>query len=91
MYNPHTHTHACLYRLLHLAIIWPHKPVAKTLIKLAPNPSYLNIQNDIYLTPMHLAVLTEQAELVRDLVIGGAKVSLDLLSLLLNLLYLKFA
>lgn len=24
---------------------------------------------------MHLAVLTEQAELVRDLVIGGAKVS----------------
>lgn len=62
------------HRLLHLAIIWPHKPVAKTLIKLAPNPSYLNIQNDIYLTPMHLAVLTEQAELVRDLVIGGAKV-----------------
>ncbi|XP_063698672.1 NF-kappa-B inhibitor cactus [Culicoides brevitarsis] len=62
--------------LLHLAIIWPHETVAKTLIKLAPDSSYLNIQNDIYLTPMHLAVLTEQPELVRDLVIGGAKTTI---------------
>lgn len=56
-----------------MAIIWPHKQVTKTLIRLAPSSLYLDIQNDVYLTPLHLAVLTEQPEIVRDLVINGAK------------------
>jgi len=58
---------------LHLAIILPHPEVSKTLIRLAPQPSYLNLQNDVYLAPIHLAVLTSQPEIVRDLIIGGAK------------------
>lgn len=62
------------YRLLHLAIILPHPQVSKTLISLAPQPIYLNIQNDVYLAPLHLAVLTSQPTIVRDLIIGGAKV-----------------
>ncbi|XP_020282006.1 NF-kappa-B inhibitor alpha-like [Pseudomyrmex gracilis] len=56
---------------LHITII--HDPEgACALIKLAPDPYFLNIQNDYWQTPLHLAVLTEQPVIVRNLIVAGA-------------------
>lgn len=44
-----------------------------TLVRLAPHPNYLDIKNDSSLTALHLAVVTKQPQLVRLLIVAGAK------------------
>lgn len=60
-----------LFRFLHLAIIHEATDVVSKLIKAALRP-WLDIQNDFGQTPLHLAVLTGQAKIVRDLIVAGA-------------------
>ena len=55
-----------------MAIIQIEKDVALKMIELCPDASCLAIQNDLGQTPLHLAVLTKQADIVRNLVIMGA-------------------
>lgn len=45
------------------------------IIRLAPVPEALDIRNDDAHAPLHLAVLTRQHEIVRILLLAGAKVS----------------
>jgi NF-kappa-B inhibitor alpha len=62
---------------LHLAIIQPNVPTALWLIESAWVSDYLNIQNNIFLhTPLHLAVLTKQPQIVRALVLSGASLTM---------------
>lgn len=42
---------------------------------MAPEPIYLDIQNDDAQTPIHLAALTGQSEIVRRLLVAGAEVN----------------
>lgn len=58
-----------------MAIIGEYVQVAHAIIRLAPIPAVLDIRNDQGQTPMHLAVLTNQSEIVRRLMLAGAKVS----------------
>lgn len=58
---------------LHLAII-NEIPNVIWLIRLAPQPWLLDLKNDDAQAPIHLAVLTRQADVVRHLLISGAKV-----------------
>lgn len=39
---------------------------------MAPDPYVLDIPNDDWLSPMHVAVLTHQPEIVRHLIVAGA-------------------
>lgn len=55
-----------------MAIIQIAKEVAVKMIELCPDSSCLAIQNDLGQAPLHLAVLTKQADIVRNLVIMGA-------------------
>ena len=55
-----------------MAIIQIAKEVALKMIELCPDSSCLAIQNDLGQAPLHLAVLTKQADIVRNLVIMGA-------------------
>ena len=55
-----------------MAIIQIAKDVALKMIELCPDSSCLAIQNDLGQAPLHLAVLTKQADIVRNLVIMGA-------------------
>ena len=48
------------------------KDVAIKMIELCPDASCLATQNDLGQAPLHLAVLTKQADIVRNLVIMGA-------------------
>lgn len=57
---------------LHIAIIQGFIEVVFHLIRLVPKASYLDIRNDMRQTPLHLAVLTGQARIVRRLVCAGA-------------------
>lgn len=57
---------------LHIAIIHEIERIIPTLIRLAPVPWWLDIQNDDEQTPLHLAVMTRQASVVRRLLIFGA-------------------
>ncbi|XP_046388602.1 NF-kappa-B inhibitor cactus-like isoform X2 [Ischnura elegans] len=59
---------------LHLAIIHGFIEVVYSLIRMAPHPIFLDILNDLRQSPMHLAVLTRQARIVRRLVVAGASV-----------------
>lgn len=64
------------YRQLHIAII--HGLPANTileLITLSPHPYFLDIQNDIAQSPLHLAILTGQPQIARLLLVSGAEVS----------------
>ena len=59
--------------LLHLAIISGHVMLAKVFIEVAPWTDCLNIYNDkLRQTPLHLAVLMKQVEIVRLLLDNGA-------------------
>lgn len=64
-----------LFRPLHLACISGYEDVVTALIRMAPHPCLLNIQNDEAQTPLHLATLTAQPKIIRMLLIAGAKVS----------------
>ncbi|XP_043245270.1 NF-kappa-B inhibitor cactus-like [Amphibalanus amphitrite] len=57
---------------LHLAIIYGLRKVAIWLIRLVPHPSFLNLKNSYQQTPLHLAALTGDSELVRHLLVAGA-------------------
>ncbi|XP_061163414.1 NF-kappa-B inhibitor alpha-like [Saccostrea echinata] len=59
--------------LLHLAIISGHVMLAKVFIEVAPWTECLDIYNDkLRQTPLHLAVLMKQVEIVRLLLDNGA-------------------
>ena len=57
---------------LHLAIASSYDEVFNALVRLAPKPEYLNIQNNELFAPLHIAVLTNQPQMVRRLVVAGA-------------------
>lgn len=63
------------YSQLHLAIIneIPMNMIWQ-IIRLAPAPWLLDLKNDDAQAPVHLAVLTRQPNVVRRLLIAGAKV-----------------
>lgn len=61
---------------LHLAVIHARLDIIFTLIYLVPHPSYLDVQNQLLQTTLHLAVLTGQARVVRRLVLAGASPSI---------------
>ena len=58
--------------LLHIALIALSPDLALYFIDMSPHFSWLNVTNKLSQTPLHLAVLTNQASLVRRLVVGGA-------------------
>ena len=58
--------------LLNIALIILAPELALYFIDMTPHFSWLNIPNKLSQTPLHLAVLTKQAGLVRRLVVGGA-------------------
>lgn len=60
---------------LHLACISGYVDVVAALIRMAPHPCLLNIQNDVAQTPLHLAALTAQPAIIRMLLLAGAEVS----------------
>ncbi|XP_028995042.1 nuclear factor of kappa light polypeptide gene enhancer in B-cells inhibitor, alpha b [Betta splendens] len=57
--------------LLHLAIIHEAKDHMKTMIDQSKNAEFLNRQNDLRQTPLHLAVITNQAEVCQHLLQFG--------------------
>jgi len=57
---------------LHLAIASNYEDVFNAIVRLAPKPEYLNIQNNELWAPLHIAVLTNQPTMVRKLVVAGA-------------------
>ncbi|CAG5115239.1 unnamed protein product [Candidula unifasciata] len=59
---------------LHLSIINGYKSYSRLLINLAPDFDCLNLSNNLRQTPLHLAVLTRQPDIVRRLVCAGAAV-----------------
>lgn len=61
-------------RQLHLAILGNYEEAAWAIIRLAPHASFLDFRNDDAQAPLHLAVLTGQSNIVRRLLVAGAKV-----------------
>jgi len=59
---------------LHLAIASSHYDVADTLIRLCPSPVWLCVQNRQSYSPLHIAVLQNQPQVVRALVVAGASI-----------------
>merc|ERR1711872_850542 len=57
---------------LHLAIASGWSEVVFALIRMAPHPAYLDIQNNELYAPLHIAVLMNQPTMVRRLIIAGA-------------------
>ncbi|KAM7376663.1 hypothetical protein PAMP_006381 [Pampus punctatissimus] len=57
--------------LLHLAIIHEAKDFIRKFIDLFKNTDFLNTQNDQRQTPLHLAVITNQADVCERLMAGG--------------------
>jgi len=58
---------------LHLAIADGATEIVFALIRMAPDPSYLDIQNNELYAPLHIAVLVNQQAMVRRLVVAGAQ------------------
>uniref|UniRef100_UPI00398EA225 nuclear factor NF-kappa-B p105 subunit-like isoform X2 n=1 Tax=Pristiophorus japonicus TaxID=55135 RepID=UPI00398EA225 len=64
---------------LHLAIIHLQPVVVQHLLQVIvslPGQDIVNMRNDLYQTPLHLAVITRQAEMVEMLLQAGADVGL---------------
>ncbi|XP_041828598.1 nuclear factor of kappa light polypeptide gene enhancer in B-cells inhibitor, alpha b [Melanotaenia boesemani] len=57
--------------LLHLAIIHEAKEYIKRMIELSKNTDFLNTQNDLRQTPIHLAVITNQPDVCHSLLVSG--------------------
>ncbi|XP_029350054.1 nuclear factor of kappa light polypeptide gene enhancer in B-cells inhibitor, alpha b [Echeneis naucrates] len=57
--------------LLHLAIIHEAKDYIKPMIDKSRNSDFLNAQNDLRQTPLHLAVITNQADVCQHLLVSG--------------------
>ena len=47
-----------------------------TIIKITVHPCLLNIENDKYFTALHLAVLSKQSDIARQLVLAGADINI---------------
>lgn len=65
--------------VLHLAIIHLHAQLVRDLLEVTAGllrEDLVNMRNDLYQTPLHLAVLTRQADVVDALLRAGADVSL---------------
>ena len=62
--------------LIHVAIVSLMCESALALISLASDSGCLNIQNYLHQSPLHLAVLTKQTEVVKALIEKGADVTL---------------
>ena len=62
--------------LLHVAIVSLHLEIALALIDLADDAKCLNIQNYLLQSPLHLAVLTSQVDIVKALIKKGVDVTL---------------
>ncbi|ESO85665.1 hypothetical protein LOTGIDRAFT_84232, partial [Lottia gigantea] len=60
---------------LHNSIIL-NGEISMQLISIAPTYEWLNFQNRLSQTPLHLAVLTNQPEIVRRLIVGGAQIDI---------------
>jgi NF-kappa-B inhibitor alpha len=60
---------------LHIAVVHGMVKVVSALVKFAVHPCLLDIQNDMFQTALHLAVLTGQPHIVRILVVNGANLS----------------
>ena len=58
---------------LHLAIASGYVEVVHALVRMAPHPDYLSIQNNATYAPLHIAVLQNQPAIVRRLVVAGAR------------------
>jgi ankyrin repeat protein len=61
-------------RYLHIAVIHGQEEVVVVLLERTPHPLLLDIQNDYAQTALHIAVATSQPNIVRKLIIAGAKV-----------------
>ncbi|XP_039395826.1 nuclear factor NF-kappa-B p105 subunit isoform X5 [Mauremys reevesii] len=65
--------------VLHLAIIHLHSELVRNLLEVVLDfnlDDIINMRNDLYQAPLHLAVITKQADVVEDLLRAGADVSL---------------
>jgi ankyrin only family protein len=62
---------------LHLAIASGYVEVVHALIRMAPHPDYLSIQNNAMYAPLHIAVLQNQPSVARRLVIAGARLDIQ--------------
>ncbi|KAI1295481.1 NF-kappa-B inhibitor cactus [Halotydeus destructor] len=60
--------------LLHLAISRELTEVCCSVIQSAPHPDCLDVYNNMHQTPLHLAVITGQCDLVRLLMVSGATI-----------------
>ena len=61
-----------IFRLLHLSIIQNNDYVTNSIIDMCTVPTLLDIMNDDWETPLHLAVITKQPNIVRKLLLSGA-------------------
>lgn len=61
---------------LHIAIVQGFHEVALSLIRMAPHPALLDCLNQKRQSPLHLAVLTHQPSIARQLILAGADLSL---------------
>lgn len=59
---------------LHLSIIAKYPQAVWTIIRIAPNQNLLDIRNCDAQCAMHLAVLTSQPDIIRQLLVAGAQV-----------------
>ncbi|XP_068831829.1 nuclear factor NF-kappa-B p105 subunit isoform X1 [Capricornis sumatraensis] len=65
--------------VLHLAIIHLHNQLVRDLLEVTSgliSDEIINMRNDLYQTPLHLAVITRQEAVVEDLLRAGADLSL---------------
>ncbi|XP_058403567.1 nuclear factor NF-kappa-B p105 subunit isoform X1 [Diceros bicornis minor] len=65
--------------VLHLAIIHLHAQLVRDLLEVTSglvSDDIINMRNDLYQTPLHLAVITKQEAVVEDLLRAGADLSL---------------
>ncbi|XP_063138700.1 nuclear factor NF-kappa-B p105 subunit isoform X4 [Rattus norvegicus] len=65
--------------VLHLAIIHLHAQLVRDLLEVTSgsiSDDIINMRNDLYQTPLHLAVITKQEDVVEDLLRVGADLSL---------------
>lgn len=60
--------------LIHLAILGDAPRLATVLIDIAEDISCLNLQNDLYQTPLHLAIITEHYDIAIQLVKKGVDI-----------------
>lgn len=61
---------------LHLAVFAGLADVVDALVRMAPSPDHLSVQNNQGYTPLHIAVLQNQPVFVQRLVSAGAQVDL---------------